>query len=158
MEKRPLNFIIIAIVLVFIASVLYPIWEFGGFYWNNSYAGVKTWEYLTFFHIVSGPFMFCVMFLFVGTFLLLLITIISKKVGRKKAPYVIGTIMISGIFLISLIGAIAVGIVAAVGDYDDWWFGGACFVGTIAPLLILPFLVLSLKKVSRIKENKTDED
>ena len=155
MDRRPLVFIILAIVLIFIASILFPIWEFGGYYWGSYYSGVQTWEYLTFFHIISGPFMFCVMFLFVGTFILLLITIISKKVGRKRAPFVVGIIMVSAVFVISLIGAIAVAIVAATGDYDDWWFGGACFVGNIAPLLILPFLVLSLIKVSKNK-GKTD--
>ncbi|MGA1793202.1 MAG: hypothetical protein ACMUHM_04565 [Thermoplasmatota archaeon] len=158
MDRRPLVFIILAIVLIFIASVLFPIWEFGGYYWNNSYAGVETWEYLTFFHIISGPFMFCAMFLFIATFVLLLITIISKKVGRKKAPYVVGIIMVSTVFVMGLIGAIAVAIVGATGDYDEWWFGGACFVGNIAPLLILPFLILSLIKVSKNKGKSDLED
>ena len=158
MDRRPLVFIIIAIALVFIASVLYPIWEFGGYYWGSYYSGVQTWEYLTFFHLASGPFMFCVMFLFVATFVLLLITIISKKVGRKRAPYVIGILSISLVFLISFIGAIVVAIVGATGDYDDWWFGGACFVGNIAPLLILPFLIISLIKVSKNKGRDTLEE
>jgi MFS family permease len=97
------------------------------------------------------------MLLFAATFVLMLITLISKKIGEKKAPYLIGTILISLVFLISFIGAIVVAIVGATGDYDDWWHGGACFVGNIAPILILPFLVIALIKTSKKKKDKDEE-
>ena len=158
MEKKPVGWIIPALILILIASILFPIWEFGGFYWHNYYSGIKTWEYLNFGHLASGPFMVCVMLLFAATFVLMLITLISKKVGRKKAPYLIGVIMISLVFLVSLIGAIVVAIVGATNDSDDWWHGGACWVGNIAPLLIIPFLLIALIKVSIWKKKNADED
>lgn len=88
----------------------------------------------------------------------MLISLISRKAGRRKAPYVTGIVLISLVFLISLIGAIALAIVGETGDYNDWWWDGACFVGNIAPLLILPFLIISLIKVSRAKENDIKEE
>jgi hypothetical protein len=157
MEKKPVGWIIPVLILILVASILFPIWEFGGFYTYNYYSGVKTWENLTFGHIVSGPLMACIMLLFVALFVLMLITIISKKVGRSKAPYVVGIIMISIVLLISLIGAITVQIVGATGDYDDWWHGGACYVGNIAPILIIPFLVIALIKVSKKKKDEDEE-
>jgi hypothetical protein len=157
MEKKPVGWIIPVLILILVAAILFPIWEFGGFYWNNYYSGIKTWEYLNFGHLASAPFMACVMLLFAATFVLMLITLISKKIGEKKAPYLIGTILISLVFLISFIGAIVVAIVGATGDYDDWWHGGACFVGNIAPILILPFLVIALIKTSKKKKDKDEE-
>ena len=157
MKKRPIGLIIPVLILILIAAILFPIWEFGGFYWYNYYSGIKTWEYLNFGHLASAPFMVCAMLLFAATFILMLITLISKKVGRKKAPYLIGIIMISMVFLISFIGAIAVAIVGATNDSDDWWHGGACFVGNIAPILIIPFLLIALIKTSKSKKDKDQE-
>jgi MFS family permease len=158
MKKRPIGWIIPALILILIASILFPIWDFGWFYSYDSYYGIRTTEWLYFNHIISGPFMVCAMFLFVATFVLMLITLISKKVGRKKAPYIIGIVAISMIFLMSLIGAIAVAIVGESGDYTNWDWDGACFVGNIAPLLILPFLMIALIRVSIWKKKQKDED
>ena len=158
MERRPIGWIIPVLILILIAAILFPIWEFGGFYWHNYYSGVKTWEYLNFSHLASAPFMACVMLLFVGTFVLMIVTMASRKVGSKKAPYLIGIIMISLIFVISLIGAIAVIIAGSTNDSDEWWFGTACYVGNIAPLLIITFLLIALISVRKRKKSSSDEE
>jgi hypothetical protein len=157
MKKTPIGWIIPVLILILVAAILFPIWDFGGFYTYDYYNGIKTWEYLYFNHLASGPFMCCVMLLFAATFILMIVTLVSKKIGRKKAPYAAGVIMISLVFLISLIGAITVAIVGATGGYDDWWFDGACFVGNIAPILIIPFLLVALIKVTGRKKDKDEE-
>lgn len=156
MKKKPLELIIPALVLILLASILFPLWDFGGFYWYDAYHGIRAWEYLYFNHLASGPLMAIVMLLFATTAVLMLVSLISKDFGKKRAPYLIGIILISIVFAISLIGAIAVAIVGAT-EYDDWWWDGACYVGNIAPLLVIPLLIIALLKVSGGKKDEDEE-
>ena len=158
MKKRPLVISTIIVLLILLAMVLFPMWDFGGLYWRDYYNNIDYHAYLYFDHIISGPFMACVMLLFFTTLILMLVSLISRKVGSKNGPYIAGIVLMSIVFSICLTGAIAVAIVGETGDYNDWWYDGACWVGNIAPILIIIFLIFALVRVSVWRKELADED
>jgi hypothetical protein len=155
MNRRPIITPIITIILSLIAAVWYSLSDFGGYYWETGsyYNRVRTWEYLSMLHPISGPFMWITVLLFTALIVMMLIALLSKKFGSGKAPYVTGLILVGIAFVISILGAIAVAIVGVTGDYYEWWYDDSCFVGSIAPILICISLVSSLVLARRRKES-----
>lgn len=150
-KRRPIISLMIILFFIFISAILYSIDDFGGFYWQNYYTGVESWEWLYFNHIVSGPFMLLTLVLFVAILIILAVALFAKDFGSTKIPYVISLIILGLIFLISFLGMNAVWIVGVAGDYDDWWWDTACYVGNITPILIGLMLIYPLAKVTKLK-------
>jgi hypothetical protein len=142
--------------VILLSLVLYSLNDFGGVYWVDYY-GTKYWVYLYFDHIISGPFMGLTVILFLGIMTVLSVALFSKKFGTRKAPYIISMVLLGIIFLISFLGMMAVAIAGWTGDYDDWWWDTACFVGNISPILGILMLIFPLSKVARSEKNKIEE-
>jgi hypothetical protein len=154
MNRRPFIAPIATIVLSLIAAVWYSLSDFGGYYWETGsfYNRVRTWEYLSMLHPISGPFMWITVLLFTAIIVMMLIALLSKKFGSRKAPYITGLILVGIAFVVSVMGAIAVAVVGETGDYYEWWYDDSCFVGNIAPILIGISLIFSLVSVGRGKD------
>ena len=140
-------------ILILISAISYALDDFGGLYWVDYY-GSRYWEWFWFNHIVSGPFMVLSILLFLGAIVALGFALGSRRIGSKKTPYIISMIMMVTIFLISFLGMLTLAAVGTIGDYDDWWWDTACYVGNIAPILITLMLIYPLVIVSKKKDEE----
>ncbi len=140
-------------IFIFISAISYALDDFGGLYWVDYY-GTRYWEWFWFNHLASGPFMVLSVLLFLGAIVTLGIALASKRIGSKKTPYIISMIMMALIFLISFLGMLTLAAVGTIGDYEDWWWDTACYVGNIAPILITLMLIYPLVIISKKKDDE----
>jgi hypothetical protein len=96
-----------------------------------------------------------VLLLLLVVMILMVISLASRNFGSRKGPYVAALILIGAVFFVSFIGMIALAI--AGSDYDDWWYDDACYVGNIAPFLLIPLTLVALIRVS-IWKRKADHE
>ena len=129
-------FFVGALITSMVGFILLIVDEFAGWYFYNG--GSEIWVYINYETAAAGLLIpMAVMFL--ACFLIALIALGKPEAIPSDNVYRVGFYFSLIIFIITLIGGIAVGGVWASEDPDEVWFGTPFYGGLIAGLLTAIF-------------------